>query len=255
MMRVFITGSVDGLGRAAASTLIEAGHAVLLHARSTARAGDFGELAKRAAAVVVGDLSSARETREVADQVNAVGPMDAVIHNAGVYTSSRRVATADGHAQTLAVNVLAPYILTASIRRPARLVYLSSGMHRGGDASLRDLDWTARRWSWMQAYSDSKLFVTALALAVARRWSEVFSNAVDPGWVPTKMGGRGAPDDLELGHRTQEWLATSEDPDAKVSGGYWFHQRRQDPAPAAADEDFQDRLLLELAQLTGVRLP
>ena len=255
MMRVFITGSVDGLGRAAASTLIEAGHAVLLHARSTARAGDFGELAKRAAAVVVGDLSSARETREVADQVNAVGPMDAVIHNAGVYTSSRRVATADGHAQTLAVNVLAPYILTASIRRPARLVYLSSGMHRGGDASLRDLDWTARRWSWMQAYSDSKLFVTALALAVARRWPEVFSNAVDPGWVPTKMGGRGAPDDLELGHRTQEWLATSEDPDAKVSGGYWFHQRRQDPAPAAADEDFQDRLLLELAQLTGVRLP
>jgi NAD(P)-dependent dehydrogenase (short-subunit alcohol dehydrogenase family) len=255
MMRVFITGSVDGLGRAAASTLIEAGHEVVLHARSTARAGDFGELAKRAAAVVVGDLSSARETREVADQVNAVGPMDAVIHNAGVYTSSRRVATADGHAQTLAVNVLAPYILTASIRRPARLVYLSSGMHRGGDASLRDLDWTARRWSWMQAYSDSKLFVTALALGVARRWPEVFSNAVDPGWVPTKMGGRGAPDDLELGHRTQEWLATSEDPDAKVSGGYWFHQRRQDPAPAAADEDFQDRLLLELAQLTGVRLP
>lgn len=254
MTRVFITGSVDGLGRAAAGTLIEAGHQVVLHARSTARAGDFGELAKRAAAVVVGDLSSARETREVADQVNAVGPMDAVIHNAGVYTSSSRIATVDGHAQTLAVNVLAPYILTASISRPARLVYLSSGMHRSGDASLRDLDWTARRWSWMQAYSDSKLFVTALALAVARRWPEVFSNAVDPGWVPTKMGGRGAPDDLELGHRTQEWLATSEDPDAKVSGGYWFHQRRQGPAPAAADEDFQDRLLHELAQLTGVRL-
>ncbi|HZP53761.1 SDR family NAD(P)-dependent oxidoreductase [Actinocrinis sp.] len=254
MTRVFITGSVDGLGRAAASTLIKAGHEVVLHARSTTRAGDFGELAKRAAAVVVGDLSSARETREVADQVNAVGPMDAVIHNAGVYTSSSRIATADGHAQTLAVNVLAPYILTASVSRPARLVYLSSGMHRSGDASLRDLDWTARRWSWMRAYSDSKLFVTALALAVARRWPEVFSNAVDPGWVPTKMGGRGAPDDLELGHRTQEWLATSEDPDAKVSGGYWFHQRRQAPAPAAADEDFQDRLLVELAQLTGVRL-
>ena len=255
MTRIFITGSVDGLGRAAAATLIEAGHEVVLPARSTARAGDFGELTKRAAGVVVGDLSSARETRGVAEQVNALGSVDAVIHNAGVYTSSRRIATADGHAQTLAVNVLAPYVLTASIRRPARLVYLSSGMHRSGDASLRDLDWTARRWSWMQAYSDSKLFVTALALAVARLWPDVFSNAVDPGWVPTKMGGPGAPDDLELGHRTQEWLAASEDPEAKVSGGYWFHQRRQAPASAATDADFQDRLLAELAQLTGVRLP
>lgn len=255
MSRIFITGSADGLGRAAASNLIGTGHEVVLHARSAARAADFGELAKRAAGVIVGDLSSARETRDVADQVNALGPVDAVIHNAGVYTSPRRIVTEDGHAHTLAINVLAPYLLTATIRRPARLIYLSSGMHRSGDASLRDLDWTARRWSWMQAYSDSKLFVTAIALAVARRWPDVLSNAVDPGWVPTKMGGQGAPDDLELGHRTQEWLATSDDPDAMVSGGYWFHQRRQSPAPAATDEGFQDRLLLELERLTGVRLP
>ncbi|HXR74137.1 SDR family NAD(P)-dependent oxidoreductase [Actinocrinis sp.] len=255
MTRVFITGSVDGLGRAAAHRLIGAGHQVVLHARSATRAADLGELAKRAAGVVIGDLSSARETRDVADQVNELGVMDAVIHNAGVYTSAQRVATTDGHAQTLAVNVLAPYLLTATLRRPARLIYLSSGMHRGGDASLRDLDWTARRWSWMQAYSDSKLFVTALTFAVARAWPEVLSNAVDPGWVPTKMGGPGASDDLELGHRTQEWLATSDDPEALVTGGYWFHQRRQTPAAAAEDADFQNRLLEELARLTGVRLP
>ena len=254
MTRIFITGSADGLGRAAARSLIGAGHEVVLHARSAGRAADLGELAKRAAGVIVGDLSSARETRDVAEQVNDLGAMDAVIHNAGVYTSSRRVATADGHAQTLAVNVLAPYLLTAAIRRPARLIYLSSGMHRSGDSSLSDLDWTARRWSWMQAYSDSKLFVTALAFAVARAWPGVFSNAVDPGWVPTKMGGPGATDDLELGHRTQEWLATSDDPDALVTGGYWFHQRRQTPAAAAEDENFQNRLLEELARLTAVRL-
>ncbi|HEU5356907.1 MAG TPA: SDR family NAD(P)-dependent oxidoreductase [Actinocrinis sp.] len=254
MTRIFITGSADGLGRAAGQSLIGAGHEVVLHARSAARAADLGELAKRAVAVVVGDLSSARETRDVADQVNAIGAIDAVIHNAGVYTSARRVATQDGHAQTLAVNVLAPYLLTAAIRRPARLVYLSSGMHRSGDSSLADLNWTERRWSWMQAYSDSKLYVTALAFAVARAWPDVMSNAVDPGWVPTKMGGPGAPDDLELGHRTQEWLATSDDPDALVTGGYWFHQRRQAPAAAAEDADFQDRLLAQLAQLTGVRL-
>lgn len=255
MTRIFITGSADGLGRAAARSLIGAGHEVVLHARSAARAADLGELAKRAAGVIVGDLSSARETLDVAEQVNDLGAMDAVIHNAGVYTSSRRVVTVDGHAQTLAVNVLAPHLLTATIRRPARLIYLSSGMHRSGDSSLSDLDWTARRWSWMQAYCDSKLFVTALAFAVARAWPGVFSNAVDPGWVPTKMGGPGATDDLELGHRTQEWLATSDDPDALVTGGYWFHQRRQAPAAAAEDEDFQNRLLEELARLTAVRLP
>jgi NAD(P)-dependent dehydrogenase (short-subunit alcohol dehydrogenase family) len=107
----------------------------------------------------------------------------------------------------------------------------------------------------MQAYSDSKLLVTALAFAIARRWPDVLSNAVDPGWVPTKMGGPGAPDDLELGHRTQEWLAVGEDPAAKVTGGYWFHQQRQAPAPAALDEDFQQRLLRELASVTGVSLP
>jgi NAD(P)-dependent dehydrogenase (short-subunit alcohol dehydrogenase family) len=255
MTRIFITGSVDGLGRAAARTLIEAGHDVVLHARSAARAADFGDLAKQAATVVVGDLSSVRETRDVAEQVNAVGTMDAVIHNAGVYTTPRRIATPDRHAQTFAVNVLAPYLLTATMHRPSRLVYLTSGMHRGGDASLRDLDWTARRWSGMQAYSDSKLLVTALAFAIARRWPDVLSNAVDPGWVPTKMGGPGAPDDLELGHRTQEWLAVGEDPAAKVTGGYWFHQQRQAPAPAALDEDFQQRLLRELASVTGVSLP
>lgn len=255
MTRIFITGSVDGLGRAVARTLIDAGHEVVVHARSAARAADFGELAKQAAGVVVGDLSSVSEVRDVADQVNGLGAMDAVIHNAGVYTSPRRIATVDGHAHTFAVNVLAPYLLTATMHRPSRLIYLSSGMHRGGDASLRDLDWTARRWSGMQAYSDSKLLVTALAFAVARRWPDVFSNAVDPGWVPTKMGGPGAPDDLELGHRTQEWLATGEDPAANVTGGYWFHQQRQTPAPAAVDAEFQQRLLRELASVTGVRLP
>lgn len=174
---------------------------------------------------------------------------------ASIYVDDQRVATPEGHARVLAVNVLAPYVLTATIGRPSRLIYLSSGMHRGGDASLRDIDWTARRWSGVQAYSDSKLFIVALAFAVARRWPGVRSNAVDPGWVPTRMGGPGAPDDLELGHLTQQWLAASDHPEAASSGGYWYHQRRHAPAPAAADERFQDALLSQLTQLTGVRLP
>ena len=254
MRRVFITGSADGLGRAAAETLINEGHQVLLHARSAQRASALADLAPRAAGVVIGDLSNATETRAIADQVNKSGRMDAVIHNAGIYREPNRGPTPDGHAKVLAVNALAPYILTALIERPQRLIYLSSGLHRSGESTLRDLDWTERRWNTHQAYADSKLFVTALALAVARRWPEVSSNAVDPGWVATKMGGAGAPDDLPGGHLTQTWLAVSDDAAAKASGSLWYHRQQQQPAAPAADIAFQDRLVARLIELTGIKL-
>jgi NAD(P)-dependent dehydrogenase (short-subunit alcohol dehydrogenase family) len=195
-----------------------------------------------AAAAVVGDLADLEETRGVADQVNRLGRMDAVIHNAGVGSGPH----------VLPVNVVAPYVLTALIQRPQRLVYLSSGMHRGGRASLAGMDWSGDRTTG--SYSDSKLFVTTLAYAVARMWTDVVSNAVDPGWVPTRMGGAGAPDDFRLGHFTQEWLATSDDPQARTSGGYWYHQRRNEPAPSVRDRRFQDELLEDLARFTGTRL-
>jgi NAD(P)-dependent dehydrogenase (short-subunit alcohol dehydrogenase family) len=252
--RIFITGSTDGLGRAAAEALLGDGHEVVLHARTRERAAALSGLAPDAAGIVIGDLSSAAQTRELADQVNEIGRMDAVIHNAGVYLEPARTPTAEGHAKTLAVNTLAPYLLTALIGRPDRLIYLSSGMHRAGAGSLRDIDWTARRWNAAQAYSESKLHVTALMLTLARAWPHVLSNAVDPGWVPTRMGGADAPDDLEQGYRTQTWLAVSNDPAATVSGGYWYHRQRQTPAPEASDPAFQDRLIDRLAALTGVAL-
>ncbi len=251
---IFITGSTDGLGRAAASVLIGEGHDVVLHARTRERAAALSDLAPGTAGVVIGDLSSAAETRALADQVNQIGRMDAVIHNAGVFLEPSRATTADGHAKTLAVNTLAPYLLTALIDRPDRLIYLSSGLHRAGAGSLWDIDWTGRRWNAARAYSESKLQVTALALALARAWPQVLSNAVDPGWVPTKMGGPGATGDLEQGYRTQAWLAVSNDTAATVSGGYWYHRQRQEPAPQARDPAFQDQLMDRLAALTGVTL-
>ena len=254
MSRIFITGSTDGLGYAAARALIEEGHEVLLHARTQARTTVLSELAKQSLGIAIGDLSSSAETHKVAEQVNAFGRIDAIIHNAGVYRVPTRSATAEGHARTLAVNTLAPYILTTEILRPGRLIYLSSGMHRSGSSSLRDLDWVERRWDESQAYCDSKLYVTALSFAVARLWPDVLSNAVDPGWVPTKMGGAGATDDLEMGHLTQTWLAVSDDPRAAVSGRYWHHRQVQNPAAAVSDAAFQDRLVDALAKLTGVSL-
>jgi len=239
--RVFITGSADGLGRLAAQTLLEDGHAVLVHARNRDRLTAVRDLVERGATAVVGDLSDVEQTLGIARDVNRLGPMDAVIHNAGVYTGPH----------VMPVNIVAPYLLTALIDRPQRLVYLSSGAHRGGRANIDGVDWSGRRAG---SYSDSKLFVTTLAVTIARRWPDVLSNAVDPGWVPTRMGGRGAPDDLRLGHLTQEWLATSNDADARTSGGYWYHQQRIEPHRAVHDERFQEKLLEELARFTGTRL-
>jgi NAD(P)-dependent dehydrogenase (short-subunit alcohol dehydrogenase family) len=255
MARVFITGSTDGLGRAAARSLLDGGHEVVLHARSNERAAALAELGVEAAGIVVGDLRSASETRGVADQVNAIGRMDAVIHNAGIYAASDRGSTPEGHASILAVNTLAPFILTALIERPARLVYLSSGLHRGGAGSLRDIDWKQRSWDPALAYAESKLHVAALASFLARRWPRVLSNAVDPGWVRTRMGGASAPVDIDTGQRTQSWLAVSTDPEAMVSGRYWHHLRPQQPAAEAADASFQDELIARLGELTGLALP
>ena len=255
MARVLITGSAQGLGRSAATTLIGQGHQVVIHARDLERAAAVTDLTGQGAAVVVGDLASDMQTRHLADQVNHLGPMDAVIHNAGTYGDSHRHAGPEGHPRILAVNTLAPYLLTGLIERPNRLIYLTSDMHVSGDDSLNDLDWSDRRWNGTQAYCDSKLFVTTLALAIARRWPGMISNAVDPGWVPTRMGGPSASDDLEQGHLTQAWLAISDDPEATRSGEVWHHRHRAPAAKAARSTDFQDRLLTRLAELTGFDLP
>jgi NAD(P)-dependent dehydrogenase (short-subunit alcohol dehydrogenase family) len=255
MARVFITGSSDGLGRMAAELLIEQGHGVVLHARNEKRGQEAMAAVPGAEAVVIGDLSSIAQTRKVAEQVNALGAFDAVIHNAGIgYREPQRVATEDGLPHVFAVNTLAPYILTALIKKPKRLVYLSSGLHRNGDASLKDLTWEQRPWQGLQAYSDTKLHDVLLAFAVARRWPEVFSNALEPGWVATKMGGAGATDNLDAGHRTQVWLAVSDDAGAKVTGEYFYHLRRRAPIPATRDIDRQEALIDACERFSGVDL-
>jgi NAD(P)-dependent dehydrogenase (short-subunit alcohol dehydrogenase family) len=256
MARVFITGSSDGLGLMAARLLIEEGHSVIAHARDEQRAGQTRATLPGAKQVVTGDLSSITQTRGVAEQVNALGDVDAVIYNAAVGPDERRrIETADGLSHVFEINVLAPYVLTALIARPRRVIYLTSGLHRGGDPALDDPQWEHRAWRGPQAYSDSKLYDVALAMAVARRWPEVLSNAVAPGWVPTKMGGAGAPDDLAQGSQTQAWLAVSDETAALVSGCYFFHQQQEQFHPAARSPQVQDALTDYCAQLSGIQLP
>src|SRR3954452_21330298 len=173
MARVFITGSSDGLGLMAARILIQQGHQVLLHGRHPERAKAALAAAPGAEHAVIGDLSDVEETKRVAEQVNGLGRFDAVIHNAGVgYREPRRIDTQSGASQVFAINVLAPYIVTALIERPDRLVYLSSGMHYGVSPRVDDMLWTKRRWEGASAYAESKFYDVALAFAVARLWPE-----------------------------------------------------------------------------------
>ncbi len=256
MPRIFVTGSSTGLGLMAAHRLVGQGHRVVLHGRNAARAAEARKAAPGAEAAAAGDLSSIAQTRALAEAVNRLGRFDAVIHNAGVgYRQSRRAATEDGLPEVFAVNTLAPYILTALIERPGRLIYLSSGMHRGAAANLDDLAWKKRPWRGAEAYGESKLHDVLLAFAFARRWPDVRSNALEPGWVATRMGGPGAPDDLPAGCETQAWLAVSDEAAARVTGEYFFHKRPRPPNPAARDEGLQDRLREACAGLAGVAPP
>jgi NAD(P)-dependent dehydrogenase (short-subunit alcohol dehydrogenase family) len=243
MAKIFITGSADGLGLLSAKLLVDDGHEVILHARNAERSREAMKKVPGSREVLIGDLSDMEQTKKLAEEINSRGSFDAVIHNAGVYQAPRK--------DILAVNTLAPYILTSLIQKPKRLVYLSSGMHLQGHVNVENLKVNSGNIS----YSDSKLHVVMLSIAIAQRWPDVYSNSVDPGWVPTRMGGQGAPDDLKKGYETQAWLAVSEEDEAKVSGKYFYHQKQKRYNPEADDETLREKFLRKCEQTTGVKFP
>ena len=255
MATVLVTGSSDGIGRQTAVDLIGGGHRVVLHARNAQRAEDARRAVPGAADVVVGELSSLAGVNAAAEAAAAFGSYDAVVHNAGLGGAGERVVTDDGLERIFAVNVLAPYVLTCRIPAPARLVYLTSGLQSQGEAHLDDLQFERRRWNGMQAYSDSKLWDVVLALAVARHWPGTLSNAVDPGWIKTRMGGSGATDERPLGAETPVWLATSDEPNATVTGRYFYRRQERRANPAAYDVELQEQFLDTATRLTGTSLP
>jgi len=256
MSRVFITGSSTGLGLMAARLLAEQAHQVVLHARDERRAGDARTALPAAADVVVGDASCLKDVQRMAEQLNGMGRFDAVIHNVGIgYREPKRILTEDGLPHVFATNVIAPFALTALLERPTRLVYLSSGMHHGVQANLPDITWEKRTWVGSTAYAESKFYDVLLAFAIARRWPDVFSNALEPGWVATRMGGPGAPDDVNQAHLTQAWLAASNDQAVLVTGQYFYHMRPRQPNPQAYDTTLQDGLIDACERLSGIKLP
>ncbi|KAI0418615.1 short chain dehydrogenase [Xylaria grammica] len=262
MGRIFITGSSDGLGLRAAKQLVSRGHTVYLHARNAQRASDARSACPGAEDVLLGDLTSIEETKALASSLSKLAPMDCIFHNAGLYLGPYR-PQAEGYPAVFAVNALAPYILTCLAPLPKRLVYASSDSHWGGSTNLDDFGWRERhkagRFRDSGAYADTKLYNTVFGYVFARRFVSkgVVANSVDPGWVPTKMGGAGAPGNIMESERLYIMLAEGSGEAEGKNGCFWENGKR---GPARSkkdtyDEKAQDALLKKLEEITGVSVP
>ncbi|GAB3830689.1 SDR family NAD(P)-dependent oxidoreductase [Dactylosporangium cerinum] len=254
MRNVLVTGSVDGIGRRTVAQLIAGGHRVVVHARNEDRAAAAKVALPGAAGIAVGDLRSLAETTALAGSLRAYGRFDTIVHNAGIarLDSSERELTGDGLESMFQVNVLAPYLLTALLPQPERLVFVSSAMAADGAVDLADLQYDRRPWNGFAVYSTSKLLDLMLAVAVARRWPSTLSNALDPGWVRTAMGGDGAPTSPEDAASAQVRLAIGDDPEVLVTGRYFSERAWR---PAVLEPALLEALLTHCADLTGVQLP
>ena len=235
---------------------VSQGHKVFLPARNSDRAKQAKDAVTHAQGVVIGDISTHAGAKEFAAEANKSGPYDAVIHNAGLGPSNADRKTADGLQSTFAVNSLAPYILTCLMDKPKRLLYLSSGLSSGGDDSLKDIGWQNRRWSAGQAYNDSKLHDIMLANAVARRWTDVQSCSMDPGWIATKMGGMSAPGKTSTPAKALAAFAIGEsDIVGDKTGVYFAPSGTKSPHKGATNVAKQDEFMKICEEISGVKFP
>ena len=263
---VLVTGSTDGIGRQTAVELAALGADVLVHGRD-ARRGAAVLAAVRAAsaggcaALYLADLSTRAGVRDLAARVRGDhARLDVLVNNAGVYSRERRV-TGDGLELTFAVNVLAPFVLAHELlpllraAAPARIVDLSSASHWTGEMKWADLQ-SAAAYDGVAAYDQSKLAVTLLTFALARRLagSGVTAVCLDPGDIDTKMLRAGWPElpgvDVVAGAATSVLLASSPDV-AGVSGVYYEGGRETAPLEASLEREAQARLWRILEGLAG----
>lgn len=252
MATICITGSSDGIGRAAARALLDQGHRVLVHARSEQRGrAVVDELGSAGGdvALVTGDLSSLAEVRQLADQIREHGPLDVLAHNAGVWVRGDIPReTVDGLETTFAVNVLAPHLLTALLRDapPSRLLWLGSGMVGSGRPDPATL---GQPQAAQRAYADSKAADVALAIGWGRRLPNTICAAIDPGWVKTKLASTGAPGEVEQGADTLVWCCTA---DSVGDAPYWKNRRPASVPGRLQDPELQDALLAACDRLAGL---
>lgn len=264
---ILVTGATDGIGRETAHELARRGARVLVHGRDAARAqavvAELRGIDADTPEPVIADLASFAAIRAMAARLNADGhQISVLLHNAGVFMKKRE-RSVDGFEMTLAVNHLAPFLLTHLVLESAagdrlrRIVNVSSMAHMRGRIDLEDLQGLRVTFDSYAAYASSKLanvlFTVELARRVAHRRISV--NALHPGVTSTKLLTEGfemqGRDSLADSAATSVKLAL-EPEFAEATGGYYMHGRRTDPHPAASDHELARHFYEKSAELTGV---
>jgi retinol dehydrogenase 12 len=274
---VLIAGGTGGIGRPTATALARLGATVVLVGRDPNRA----ERARRLVSEISGsprvelllaDLSSLESVHLLAARFAERHPrLDLLINAAGTIEPRRRLSI-DGIELTLAVNLLAPFVLTTHLLQrlresaPSRVINLSSSEHRRGSMDIADLEFKTRRYSASRAYSQSKLGVILFSSELARRLGGVgvTVNAIHPGLTDTDFGRRGGL--IGLGWAVMKAWAIAPDEAASnllhlatapelstTTGAYFEKQRRVRPKALATDHVLAARLWDQLERLTDGR--
>ena len=248
---VLVTGSTDGIGRETAIALARRGVDVILHGRHTRRAAavrrELAEITgRRPPEPLLADFSSLQGVAGLTAILDARGlRLDVLVNNAAAAFPERRVND-QGYELTLAVNHLAPFLLTHSVLASRcgatleRIVNVSSMAQRNGVIDLDDLHWRKRDYTSYAAYAATKLANVMMTLELARRLRPrgVCVNALHPGVVTTTLlkeglGGSGW-ESAAQASSTSVWLALSAD--AGKHTGCYFSDGRPAPMNLAAHD-------------------
>lgn len=280
---VVVTGATDGVGRETARSLARLGATVVAHGRTPAKARDLERDLETTGAdvdVVTADFVDLDQVHDLADHVEtSYDRLDVLVNNAGAFFDEGAL-TDEGVERTIAVNYLAPFVLTTRLRSriedsEGRVVTTSSDVHRRADFDLDALE-TVDDFDGLRAYGRSKFANVLFTYELARRLDGATANCFHPGFIPGSGLYRngslpirffmGALDALPRtltsrivsssadGAATAVYLAVSAAV-ADETGGYYDDMELVETAPGTHDEAAQERLWEWSESVSGLESP